>query len=431
LLATIFKTGWKMVSAMLFRMRDRIFYGWVVVVALLIILTIILGTRATFGVFFKSIESEFNLTRAATSGIFSAYMVLCAVSAILGGLAADRYGPRIVIFIMGLFTGASLLLTSQATSSWQLFITYSLLLAVGTGAGFVVVTATASRWFVTKRGLALGITTSGEGLGALIMAPFAVYLISSLNWRMALVVMSLVTGVTMTTLSLLLRKSPAEIGALPDELNLIRKDGAMSGKSGHAPASLSLREAFRTRSFWLLGIIWLLYSLCYHLVVTHIVPRATDIGITPAKAALVLALIGGGNILGRLAMGTASDKLGRKISAIVCALVQVASMTWVAWSNDLWMFYLFALVYGFGFGGLSTCTTALVGDTFGIGNLGVITGALVIGFSLGAAVGPIVGGFIFDVTDDYFIAFMTGAPAMLIVALLVALIRTRTAIRRT
>jgi len=174
------------------RLKDKLFYGWVVVAAFFIVGTIIWGIRFSFGVFFNSIESEFNLTRAATSTIFSIYMVLGGVFAILGGWALDRYEPRIVVLLMGLFTGLGLLLTSQTNSLWQLFITYSLLLSIGTNATYVVLTSTVSRWFDKKRGLALGIAGSGVGLGMMVMAPFATYLISNFDWRMAYIGIGLI-----------------------------------------------------------------------------------------------------------------------------------------------------------------------------------------------------------------------------------------------
>ena len=149
---------------MLLLNRDRLFYGWVVVIACLLINTIIQGTRYSFGVFFKSIEGEFELTRTLTSGVFSVYMVLYSAIAILGGWALDRYGPKVVVFLMGIFVGLSLILTGRTGSAWQLFITYSLLLAIGTGAVYTVLMATTARWFEQKRGLALGITSSGVGV---------------------------------------------------------------------------------------------------------------------------------------------------------------------------------------------------------------------------------------------------------------------------
>ena len=406
------------------RIKDRLFYGWVVVMACFVITAGIFGTRYSFGVFFKSIESEFDLTRAATSGVFSVYMVLCGVFAILGGWALDRYGPRIITFLMGLFTGLSLLLTSQTNSSWQLFISYSLLLAIGTGAGYVVVMATTSRWFDKKRGLALGIVGSGVGLGVVVMAPFTTYLISNFDWRMAYIVMGVIAGLVMISLSTLLRKEPGEIGVLPDGVKSDSGEMGVQDKGGDAqPVSFSLLQAFRTRSFWLLEAIWLLWSSCLHLVMTHIVAHATDVGISTIEAALVLGLIGGISILGRLIMGGLSDRIDRKVSAVICALLQAGAMLWLIWSQDLWMFYLFAAIYGLGYGGFDPPTLALMGDIFGLRSLGVIMGALVIGWGTGTAIGPAVGGLIFDVSNSYVMAFLIGALAMLVAALLVTLNR--------
>ena len=175
------------------------------ITAYLVIGTIAFGTRQSFGVFFKSIEGEFDLSRAATSGVFSAYMVFSCAIAVLGGWVLDRYGPRIITLLMGIFIGLSLLLTSQVNSVWQLFITYSLLLAVGAGAMFTVSMATAARWFDKKRGLAVGIAGTGGGLGPAVMAPFASYLIANFGWRMAYIVMGLIAWLIVIPLSRLLR----------------------------------------------------------------------------------------------------------------------------------------------------------------------------------------------------------------------------------
>lgn len=122
-----------------------------------------LGTRYSFGVFFKSLENEFGLTRGATSGVFSIYMVLCCVFAVLGGRALDRYGPKIVVFLMGSFTGLSLLLTSQINSAWQLFISYGLLLSLGTGAIFTVVNSTASSVVIIGQARLSGMCRGQDG----------------------------------------------------------------------------------------------------------------------------------------------------------------------------------------------------------------------------------------------------------------------------
>ena len=406
--------------ALLYGFKDRLFYGWVVVAVCFVLSAVIFGTRYSFGVFFKSLERDFELTRAATSGVFSAYMVICCAFAVLGGWALDRYGPRIVLFLMGVFTGLSLILTSQTSFAWQLFISYSLLLAIGTGAGYTIVMSTTSRWFDRKRGLAVGIVSSGVGVGTVAMAPFATHLITNFGWRMAFIVVGLIAGLVIASLASLLKKDPGEIGALPDGLKSYTGETVTSGGNDAQPISFSLRQALGTRSFWFLWVIWLLWSMCLHFVLTHIVRHAIDLGISAAEASVVLGLIGFASILPRLVMGVVSDVIGRKVSAAICALLQAGAMVWLIWAQDL---YLFAVVYGIGYGGFDPPTVALVGDTFGLRSIGVIMAALVIGWAIGAAIGPAVGGFIYDVNKSYFVAFLIGALLMLAAALLVFLIK--------
>jgi len=407
------------------RLKDRLFYGWVVVAAFLVIGIALYGIHFSFGVFFKSIESEFNLTRATTSAILSANMILAGICSFFAGWALDRYGPRIVVLLMGLFTGLSLLLTSQTSSLWQLFFTYSLLLAMGTGPLYVVPMSAVSRWFDKKRGLALGVASSGIGLGTLVMAPFATFLISNFDWRMAYFIIGLIAWLIVVPLSRLLRRDPYEIGALPDGVKAQSRD-LRRDEGDTRSASLSLSQAFRARSFWFIMVTWFLYASNIFLVMTHLVPHATDMGFSALEAAAVLSLIGGAATAGRVLMGIVADRIGRKVTAITCALLQAGAMVWLIWSEDLWMLYLFALVYGFAFGGMSPAMAALIGDTFGLGKLGAILGLLEVSFGIGAAIGPAIGGFIFDVSHSYFVAFSLGAAVMLVVTSLIALIRRET-----
>jgi MFS family permease len=403
------------------KFKNKLFYGWVIVVAFCIIGTIIAGAGYSFGVFFKSIESEFELSRTVTSGIFSVSMIFVAIFAVLGGWAADRYGPRITLPIMGLFIGLSLLLTSQTNSTWQLFFTYSLLLSIGTGATFVVMTSTVSRWFVKKKGVALGIAGSGVGLGALFMAPFATFLIVNFDWRTAYIIMGLLAWVIIIPLSRLLKKDPHEIRVLPYGVNatLINTNNTSDDTQ---PISFSLRQALKTRSVWLFMCIWFFDGFTVLLILTHIVPHITDIGFSAGEAATVLSLRGGAMIMGRVIMGRISDSIGRKTTVIFCSLLQAGAILSLVWINDLWMFYIFAIVFGFSMGGAVTSVAALVSDIYGLRNIGKIFGILEIGLGIGAAIGPAMGGLIFDIKGSYSLAFLLGAGAILIVSLLVALV---------
>ena len=143
-------------------------------------------------------------------------MLLCTLLAVFGGWALDKYGPRNVGIFIGTFTGLSLLLTSRTHAPWQLLITYSLLLALGTGPIYGTVNTTASRWFVKKRGLVVGITSSGGGVGTIVIAPFAAFLISNFGWRAAFVVMGVISWAIIVAVSLPLRKDPQELGLFPD-----------------------------------------------------------------------------------------------------------------------------------------------------------------------------------------------------------------------
>jgi len=411
-----------------FRLKDKLFYGWVIVVTFFIIGTAIWGIRFTFGVFFKSIESEFELTRAATSAIVSVQLVLGAVFTVFGGWAIDRYGPKVVVLLMGVFTGLSLVLTSQTNALWQLFFTYSLFLALGTNTIYVAVMSTLSRWFDKKRGMAMGFASSGSGLGPLIIAPSATYLIANFDWRTAYLVLGLAVWLVVIPLSWLLKRDPHEIGALPDGM-IDQASEVRNGADSAQEAYLSLGEAYRTRSFWVVIFIFLLFGSSLLLVLTHLVPHVTDIGFSAVEAAAVLSMASGATLVGRVLLGIASDRLGRKAAAVSCFLLVAGAMLWLLWARELWMFYLFALVFGLGWGGAGPTIAALVSDAFGLGRIGAILGLLDAGFSTGAAIGPVIGGFIFDVTQSYFAAFLSGVVALLVATLLVMLIKRETQIK--
>lgn len=414
----------------LFGRKNKPFYGWVVVVTFFLIGTTIWGIRYSFGVFFKSIEGDFELTRAVTSAIFSTQLVLGGSFSILSGWTLDRYGPRIVLFLMGLFTGLGLLITSQTNAAWQLFITYGLFLAMGTSPIYTAVMASVSRWFDKKRGLALGIASSGTGLGQVVVAPFATYLITGFDWRLALIVIGLLTWVIVMPLSRLLKKDPQEVGALPDGTKTPPLGG--EGEEKHlSPDYFSLSQSFRTTSFWLILFGFLLFGADLFLVLTHLVPHITDIGFSPAQAASIFSLAGASAVIGRIFISFASDRIGRKAASVICILLHAVAMVWLIWAEELWQLSLFAIVFGLGWGGYGPSMAALIGDTFGLGKIGAIIGVLDAGFGIGAGLGPVIGGLIFDIRQSYFLAFLLDAVAMVVVALLTVMVRRETRVLGT
>ncbi|MFC1933514.1 MFS transporter [Chloroflexota bacterium] len=409
----------------IFKIKDKFFYGWVVLVSIIASSFIMMGVNSSFGVFFKSLEGAFGLTRATTSAILSGRMAFSCISAFLGGWAIDRYGPRIVFSIMGFFIGLSLILTSQTTSAWQLFMTYSMLLAIGVGASYVVMTSTVIRWFDRKRGLAFGIAGSGGGLGIAFIAPLSAFLIDSLEWRIALMILGGIAWLVILPVSQLLKKDPYEIGALPDGAT----PGYQTPEDKQGTTSLKkvpLLRVFRTTSFWSFLFIWLLMASSTFFVMTHIVPHAIDLGFSATESATILSLSGITMIAGRLIAGVITDKLSAKVVAIICSLLQGVALMWLVWVQELWMLYLFGVVYGLTVGGFGTSITVLIGRTFGSDDIGKILGVLETGIFIGGAIGAFFGGLIFDVSNSYTLAFLIMAGTILARILLVIVIRLET-----
>ncbi len=410
---------------MTLNLKTRPYYGWIIVAVFLVIQAVFLGVNSSFTVFFKHIETEFALSRTMTSAISSVSWILIPLTAFAGGWAIDRFGPRIVLTLMGLFTGLSLVLTSQTTAAWQLFLTYSVLLSIGFGAIYAASISIISRWFDKKRGLATGIAGSGEGLGSITIVPLATLLISGFTWKPAYLILGIIVWVLVIPLAWLVKKNPAEVGLLTDGLKPAEADipAVKPAEIQAAGNTLSLMDIVRTRSFWTGAGIWFFFSFCMLLVVTHIVPHATDIGISAGDAAIVVGVFGASRAVGMIGLGVVSDKVGRKKVAITATIIQALVMVWLVWAQDLWAFYIFAVVYGLGNGGLYAGITPLLGDTFGLERLGTVLGLLEIGWGVGAAVGPLLGGFLYDSTGSYTWAFIAGAASMVVTAGLVAVLK--------
>lgn len=406
--------------------RDRFFYGYWVVGAGFLLMLLGIGARYSFGVFLKSIETEFSMGRGAASGIFSVYMLLCSIVAIAGGWAMDRYGPRFVGLLLGIFTGISLILTSQTTAAWQLFFTYSLLLSLGTGPVYGVANVTTSRWFVKKRGMMVGISSSGGGVGAIVLAPIATYFISAYHWRTAFLVLGLFQGLAMIGVSCLMRKDPAEMGLLPDGEKSVPSDrNGLESKDNSISEDLTMVQALKKGSFWLMFLSWVFLSLGLHMIFVHIVPHAIESGISPMDAALIISIMGLANFPGRLIVGQLSDVFGRKTLGVICPFVESLVLLWLLFGEGLWMYYIFAAIFGFMWGGGGTVITALIGDIFGTRSLGLIMGIMSGGWAAGAALGPAIGGFFYDATQGYTEAFIIGSLGLLAVCFFIGLLPKR------
>jgi len=406
------------IKAMVENVKSKFFYGYIIVLAAFLIMMIMWGTIYTFGVFFNPLLIEFGWTRAETSGAYSLFMVLHGLLYIVTGRLNDRFGPRVVITTCGFFLGLGYLMMSQISAIWQLYLFYGAIISVGISGGFVPLTSTVARWFVKRRGLMTGIVVSGTGLGTMIMPPIASWLISSYGWRTCYIVVGITALVLIMSAAQFLRRDPGQRGRLPYGADEVKEEGLNLEAGG-----FSLREAIGTKQFWQFFVAWACFGFGILVIMVHIVPHAIDTGISPASAASILSIIGGLSLAGRVIMGGSGDRIGNKLAFIICFILLAITLSWVMAAKELWMLYLFAVVFGFAYGGHAPLGSSIIADLFGLSSHGVILGVTTVGVTIGGAIGPLLAGYIFDITGSYHLAFLVCAAVSVVGLILLSQLR--------
>ena len=385
------------------------FYGWVIVAACVIIQIMQLGIQYSFGVFFKPLIADFGWSRAATSGAYSLSMICGGLSAIPLGLLADRFGPAKVSVVCGFIMGLGLVLASQVRELWQLYLTIGLLLGTSLGGTLAITGGVTIRWFFKKRGMALGIVAAGNGLGTVFIPLLVARLINTFGWSQTYIITGIAAGIITIGSGLLLRRDPAAMGLKPygTIITPLQASTGIPGSTRPAPAQgVNLRAAVRTRPFWLIGFVYFFLGICIHVTMVHLVNYATDLGIAALTAATLFSIIGIGGIIGRLVMGSVSDRIGSFNALIIACIVLAASLIWLIFSRELWMLYIFAVLFGFSYGGEVPLMPMLISRFFGLQAVMALTGAITGIARAGGALSSWLGGKIFDVSQSYLIAFI-------------------------
>ncbi|MGM0382815.1 MAG: MFS transporter [Thermodesulfobacteriota bacterium] len=376
------------------------YYGYTIAAACFGIQAIGIGTYVSYGVFFNSLASGFGCSRAVISGASSLAFFLMGLFGILVGRLNDKIGPRNVMAVTGFLFGLGHLLMSRVDAIWQLYLFYGIIIGIGLSSVDVIALSTTARWFIKKRGIMTGIVKIGTGAGQFFMPLIASMLITSHGWRTSYIIIGAGVLVSLIALAQLLRRNPSQIIPLPDFDNTMPE-----GNRGIAGEGLSLGEAIQMRQFWTMCTINLAIVFCFLTIIVHIVPHAQDIRISPTKAATVLSTIGGISMIGRFITGIAIDRIGSKKAMMLCFILLIAGLLWLQMANELWMLYLFAVVYGIAHGGYFTAMSPIVAEFFGLHAHGVLFGIVAFSGTIGGAIGPILAGYIFDVTAEYTMAF--------------------------
>ena len=358
--------------------------AWVVVWATFVCLAVIFGVSYSFAAFFENFAKEFAAQRADVSWIFGLCGLVYFVLGAGGGMLADRWGPRLVCMTGMVFIAMGLFLTSLAQSLTTVYLSYGLL--VGLGIAFVYTPSIASvqPWFNKRRGLASGIASSGVGAGTLILPVVVSYLLTEINWREALQLMSFGVLMIGLTAGFLLKRAPN-----------------LSGNTSGQLPGLTLSAALKTPSFRWLYMGTLLGAPVMFVPFAHISAAARDAGVPDAKAVGLVGLIGIGSLVGRFAIGWLADRMGRiKTLMLMQGLMGLSYLVW-AGAQDPWVFAVFALWFGLSYGSIVSLLPAICMDLFGGRAVSAIIGTLYTGAALGNLLGPVLAGQVFDMTQSY------------------------------
>jgi len=382
--------------------KPRFFYGYVVVAASFIIMILAQGLFIVFGIFFNPLLEEFGWTRAAISGAYSLSSILQGVLGIAMGGLVDRFGPRIVVTVCGVFLGAGYLLMSQVNTVWQIYLFYGVIIGIGMSGLWVPLLSPISRWFVARRSLMTGIVMSGMTIGGVVAPLIVSRLIVAYDWRLTFIIIGGAALFGIVLFAQFLKRDHGRLGQPPY--------GAGEGtrtKPSPAIFGYNFKEATQTIQFWLCLVILFCFGYGILAIAVHLVPHIAGLGISDVSAADVLAVNNGVGIIGNFFVGgIIGDRIGNRKVLLIGFALAVASLVWLLPSRELWMLHLFAIVLGIAAGSIGTSESPLVARLFGLKNHGLIYGIFVLGFSTGGALGPFVTGYIYDVTGSYHNAFL-------------------------
>ena len=357
----------------------------------------------TFGVFLIPLTTEFNWERGVLSGVYSTFLLTLGIFSILTGRLSDKYGPRILLTIAGILMGTGFLLLSQINSLWQAYLIWALFIGVGGSCLWVPLVSTIPRWFAKKRGIAIGLTIAGFGLGGIIGPPLVQRLISIYDWRQSYLILGSILFIMIIPLAQFMKHSPQRIGLEPYGKG---KNTKAASSPSPAEGAIPATPAIRTSRFWIWGL--LLFSLFFsaQVVLVHIVPHATDIGISPILAASILSIIAGCSVIGQLSVGLISNKIGGRLLLVACTSLVTLALIWFPFAREIRIFYMPAAMLGLAYGSIILLQSFITAELFGLSSLGMILGGLTLLTTIGEFLGGPIAGSIFDITGSYNLAFL-------------------------
>ena len=349
----------------------------------------IVGLLFSVGLFFNVLEEELGWSRTLLSGSTSLAFLVMGVLAFFVGRLSDRYGPSVVLGTTGLLYGIGYGLISAVGEPWQLVALFGIFIGLGLSAHDVVTLSTIARWFEHRRGMMTGVVKVGTAAGQMVLPPLTALLMAGLGWRHAVLALGAAAAVLLLVAALSMKRPP---------------DNRSSGPHAGAGAP-EFAEVRRSRAFRTLCATQFLFFPSLVTVPLHVAVHGMDLGLTHTTAATLLTVIGGASIAGRLTVGASVDRIGGRNAYVLCFVPLLIGLLSLLVVETPWLLFPAVAVYGFAHGGFFTVVSPTVAELFGIRAHGAIFGGIVFFGTIGAAIGPILAGWVFDVTGSYAWAF--------------------------
>ncbi|MEH2534187.1 MFS family permease [Bradyrhizobium sp. AZCC 1588] len=383
-------------------------YRWVIVGTGALMTCVGIGAMFSLAVYLEPISTETGWSRAGISGAMTIDFLTMGIAGFAWGAASDRFGTRPVVLCGALLLGLGLFLASRATSLIEFQLTYGILVGLAAGAFFAPMIAAATVWFENNRSLAVSLVSAGMGVAPMTISPFARWLISTYDWRTAMMIVGLMAWALLIPAALLVRQpSVARPTAMP-----------ASGAGNDPGAGWSVAGALRSPQFVVLALTFFACCAAHSGPIFHMVSYAMLCGIPAMTAVSIYSVEGLSGLGGRLLLGILADRLGAKRVLVCGLLVQALAIGAYLYVSKLGEFYALAIVFGTAYGGVMPLYAVLAREYFGPRIMGTVFGAATMVSSLGMAFGPWAGGMIFDTFHDYrwlYIgAFSVGVAAMAI-----------------
>lgn len=408
-----------------------IYWGWFVVTGAFCALAANYGARYCFGVFVRPMFMDYQWPLSTISLAFSINLIVYGLGGLISGRLLDRMAPRWIMTVGSSIAAAGFIATGFVRTPVQLYITFGVLCGIGSaGIGAVVSAASVGKWFIRRRGVAIGVATIGIGLGTLLLTPLAGWVVKHYDWRTGFIILGviiLVVGVLVSQ-SIMRKSSPEAYGLLPDgdqpEEHTIERGNTVNVVSD-APSAHILGD----NRFWILVICFTGAVMVQMMVFVHQVPYAVDNGIDRIAAASSLGAIGVASIFGRFFFGWFSDHIrDPKYSALVGYLVMACGMMVLLNVRTVGMLYVYALTLGFGYGSLAPMMPILVSDRFGRSMLGSAYGLMnFFTVSIAGTIGPVLGGVIYDISGSYRWAWWLNIAVLILISLCILALKPKRA----